>query len=104
MLLHENLENDQSLRVSKFMILLQERSVLKAFVCFTDDKGQLKSMTYEHGEYHQYSIKEGKVETISEPVFFRTLIRIQKGLYTGRTYGQLRLVNPGKRKKHVNWQ
>lgn len=93
MLLNKSLENDQSLKMAKFMVRLKRKGLLKAFICFTDDKGKLKSMTYEYGEYYQLDLETRKVETITAADFFRNLLIIQKGLYTSRAHGQLRLVN-----------
>lgn len=99
MLLYTKVENYKALKVARFLARLGEDGILKAFICFKDEKGQVKSMTYEYGECHQFFLKERTVEKMTAPAVYRTLIRMKKGVYTVRPYGQIRLMNRGQRKR-----
>ncbi|WP_050183724.1 hypothetical protein [Domibacillus robiginosus] len=91
MLLYKNRKNDQSVKAAKFIIRLKQKGLVKAFVCFTDEKGQLKSMTYENGEYYLFNLTDRKIKPITSSAFFQTLDLIKKNFYNARTYGQVRL-------------
>ncbi|WP_156153364.1 hypothetical protein [Domibacillus robiginosus] len=60
---------------------------MKAFVCFKDTAGNVKSVMYEHGECYQFDSAARTVERLPLSKFYRTLIRIQKGIYSVRSYG-----------------
>lgn len=102
MLLHKHSRNDQSVKASKFIIRLKQKGLIKAFVCFTDEKGQLKSMTYENGEYYLFNLTDGNIKPITSFMFFQTLDLIKKGFYTGRSYGQVRLKQT-KQRRYGSW-
>jgi hypothetical protein len=79
-LLYTNLENYKALKVARFLSCLEESGLVKAFVCFKDTDGNVKSMVYENGEFHQLDVSKRTVRKLSPAIVYRTLIRLKKGL------------------------
>lgn len=98
MLIYVNKSKYHSLNVTRFFKRLQESRIVKAFICFKDEKKQIKSMMYEHGEFHLLDIMTCKIKKMVPDAAYETLIKINTGEYTIRTYGQMKAYGPHHRK------
>lgn len=76
------------LNMVQFLSGFKRNSTVKAFVCFKDTAGSVKSIMYKYRERHQLDTDAQPVERLTLLKAYRTLIQIRKGIYSVRSYGQ----------------
>lgn len=89
MLMYVNKGKYHSLHVIRFFNRLQESNISKAFICFKGENKQIKSMMYEHGEFHLLDIMTCKIVKMTPDAAYDALVKMNTGEYTVRTHGQM---------------
>lgn len=98
MSVNTKIEFIKPLKMVQFLSGFKENSTVKAFICFKDTAGNIKSVMYEQGEYHQLDRAARTVERLPLLKAYRTLIQIQNGIYSVRSYGHWSVLDLERRK------
>lgn len=88
-MLQTSIENNCAFKTVSCLSLRNEQATEGMFICFMDEKNGVKSIHEENGAFHILCAMQRTVKKMSEADLYLTILYIQTGYYTVRSYGYL---------------